>query len=193
MIEVAAYLLALGPAELLQGGSIGAQPVGDDGLGAAMALHGSSDELQRGRLVPFLGDEGLQRFALVVHGAPEIAHLAVDANVDLIQVQALLGVLAHGLDPLLADLGGEHGPEPPPPEAYRLVANVDPALVQKVFHVSERQGYFTYITTTRRINSGEMSNLRNGTGGGLGVSRGGMPNGLGQGGYYPISGRYSLG
>ena len=42
-------------------------------------------------------------------------------------------------------------------------------------------GYLTYIITTRRITSGELSNQRNGSGGGLGVLRRGMPSGVGEG------------
>jgi len=66
-----------------------------------------------------------------------------------------VGVLAHVIDPLPADLRGEHWTEAVPPEPDRLVADVDPALVQQVFHVAQGEGYFTYIITTRRITSGE--------------------------------------
>jgi hypothetical protein len=55
-------------------------------------------------------------------------HLAVDLHVDLVQMPPPAGVLAHRLNPLPADLRGEHGTEPVPPEANRLMADVDPPL-----------------------------------------------------------------
>ena len=36
--------------------------------------------LSAAALVPGLGDEGLQHLALMIDGAPEVAHLAVDAS-----------------------------------------------------------------------------------------------------------------
>jgi len=67
-----------------------------------------------------------------VDGPPEVAHLAFDPDIGLVQVPTPMGVLPHGLNPLLADLAGEHR--------------------------AER----TYIITTSRITSGEESNQRNG-------------------------------
>ena len=45
----------------------------------------------------------------------------------------------HSFDASLADLGGEHWPEPVPLEAHGLVADVDAAFVQQVFAVAQRQ------------------------------------------------------
>jgi hypothetical protein len=45
----------------------------------------------------------------------------------------------HALDALSADLVGEHRTEPVPPEAHRLVADVDAALEQQVLDVPKRQ------------------------------------------------------
>ena len=45
--------------------------------------------------------------------------------------------------------------EPVPPVAYRLMSNVDLALVEQVFDVRNDSGYLTYISTARRITLGE--------------------------------------
>ena len=45
--------------------------------------------------------------------------------------------LAHVLNPLAADLSGEHRAEPVPPEPDGLMADVDAPLEQEVFDVSE--------------------------------------------------------
>ena len=37
------------------------------------------------------------------------------------------------------------------------MADVDAALGQQVFHIRKDSGYFTYIITTRRMTSGELS------------------------------------
>src|SRR5665213_1071519 len=78
VVQPAPALLAIGGGDLLQRGAIGAQAVGHDGAGPTMALSGFLDELQGGGLVSLLVDQGLQDLALVVYGAPEVAHLAID-------------------------------------------------------------------------------------------------------------------
>jgi hypothetical protein len=42
----------------------------------------------------------------VVDGAPEVVELTVDLHEDLVEMPAPVGVLAHGLNPLPADLRG---------------------------------------------------------------------------------------
>jgi hypothetical protein len=44
---------------------------------------------------------------------------------------------AHVLDPLPADLAGEHRAEPVPPQPHRLMADVDAALEQQVLDVPQ--------------------------------------------------------
>ena len=43
------------------------------------------------------------------------------------------------------------------PKPDRLVADADAVLERQVLYVPKRQGYFTYIITTRRITSGDES------------------------------------
>ena len=104
-----------------------------------MALERLLDEAQRRGLVPRLGDIRFQHFPLMIDGPPEVVHLAVDLHVDLVEMPFPVGVLAHPLDPLPADLGGEHWTEPVPPQPDRLMADIDPALVQQVLDVAQGQ------------------------------------------------------
>ena len=71
---------------------------------------------------------------------PEVAHLAVDLHVDLVETPMPMGELAHVLDPLSADLAGEHRAEPVSPQPHGLVTNVDAALEQQVLDVAQGQG-----------------------------------------------------
>ena len=106
--------------------------VGDDLSRSAVLLHDPLEKLQRRGLVPFRSDDLFQDLAFMVDGAPEIAELAVDLYERLIQMPAPLGIGAHMRDPPLSDLGGKHRPEPVAPKPNGLMADVDPALGQKV-------------------------------------------------------------
>ena len=86
------------------------------------------------------GDDKFQHLVLVIGGAPEVAHLAIDFHVDLVEAPPPVGVAPHPVDPLLADLGGEHRAEPVPPKPHRLLADVDATLEQQVLDVAQRQG-----------------------------------------------------
>jgi hypothetical protein len=81
----------------------------------------------------------LSSFALVIHRPPEIAHLAAHLHVDLVEAPSPVTMGAHPIDPLPADLGGEHRAEAVPPIADGLVAEIDAALVQQVLDVAQRQ------------------------------------------------------
>jgi hypothetical protein len=45
----------------------------------------------------------------------------------------------HAANPLPADIAREHRPEPVPPVTHRLVADVDAALEQEVFHIPQTE------------------------------------------------------
>jgi hypothetical protein len=66
-------------------------------------------------------------------------------------------------DSLLSDLGSEQRAKPVPPKPDRLMANVDPALGQKILDVAQRQRVLTYIIPTRRITFGELLKYRSGS------------------------------
>jgi hypothetical protein len=92
------------------------------------------------RLVAGLGDIGFQHLALVIDGSPEVVHLAVDFDVDLVEMPFPVCVGAHAVDPLSADLRGEHGAKPVPPQPHGLMADIDAALGQQVLDVTQREG-----------------------------------------------------
>ena len=75
----------------------------------------------------------------MIDSTPEVMTLAVDPDEHLIQMPAPMREVAHSVNPLLADLAGEHRTEPVPPEPDRLVADVDAALGQKVLDLAQRQ------------------------------------------------------
>src|ERR1039457_3524366 len=75
----------------------------------------------------------------MIDGSPEIAELAIDLHENLIQMPAPLRIAAQMRYPLLTDLGSEDGAKPVPPKPDCLVADVDPALGQKILDVAQRQ------------------------------------------------------
>src|SRR5260370_31068887 len=78
----------------------------------------------------------------MIDGAPEIAELAVDLHERLIQMPTPLRIAAHVRYPPLSDLGSKHWAEPVLPEPDGLMADVDPALGQKILDVAQRQRVF---------------------------------------------------
>ena len=75
----------------------------------------------------------------MVHGPPEIVHLAVDLHIDLIEVPLPMRVSPHRDNTLLSDLGRKHRPEPVPPQPHRFMADVDATLRQQVLDVAQGQ------------------------------------------------------
>ena len=75
----------------------------------------------------------------MIDGAPEVVALAANPNEDFIEMPAPMDEAAHRLNPLPADLAGEHRAEPVPPKPHRLAADVDTAFVQQIPDVSKRQ------------------------------------------------------
>ena len=88
---------------------------------------------------PLHCDNELQNFPFVINRAPEIPELAVDLHKNFVQMPPPLGVAAHARNALLPDLRGKHGTKMVPPESDGLMADVDSAFVQGVFHIAQRQ------------------------------------------------------
>ncbi len=107
-------------------------PRGQPEVAAPQGLH------RRG-LVPGLRDRGFQHFTLMINGALEVVHLAVGLQADFVEAPSSVGLGPHALDPLSADLSGEHRAGPVPRKPHRLVANVDAPLKQQVLDVPRRQ------------------------------------------------------
>jgi hypothetical protein len=71
--------------------------------------------------------------------SPQVVRFAVDADVDLVQIPAPMGVGPDVIDPLAAELRSEYRTEPVPLQPHGFVADVDAAFCQQVLHVSQRQ------------------------------------------------------
>jgi hypothetical protein len=81
----------------------------------------------------------LQNFAFVIDGPPEVVGDTVDLYENLFQMPSQVGQGPHAVDPLVADLGGEHWAEAVPQKPDDFVTDLDTSLVQQVFDVAQRK------------------------------------------------------
>ncbi len=139
IVQPAPGLLPIGVSDLLHGGAVGAQLVGDDLFRTTVTFHQFPEEFQCRLAIAALGDQGFEDLALVIDGSPHVIRLAVDLHEDLVEVPLPVRVGAHPLDPGLADIGGEQGTEPHPPKPDGFMADIDAALVQQVLDVAQRE------------------------------------------------------
>ena len=105
---------------------------------------------------------GGERLPFGNDGSPEVVHLAVDADVNLVQMPAPMGVGSHLVDPLPRISGANIGPNR---FHHSRTVSWQMSMSRSASRSStfrSDSGYFTYISTTRRITSGELSNQRNG-------------------------------
>lgn len=86
IVEPASRFLEIGGGDLLQGCGVRAEFVRDDGSRTSVALHRLLDELQRRGLVAGGVHEGFQPLSLVIDGGPQVAQLAVESHVDLVEM-----------------------------------------------------------------------------------------------------------
>lgn len=129
IVEPATANLAGCDADGFQGGTVGAQSVGDDRPGPAMPLYCALQKLKRSLAVSLFRGKHLQYLALVIHGAPEIERLAIDLYEGLVEVPAPKGI-AMVMTAAFSDLRGKQRTEPVPPQARCLMANVDATFMQ---------------------------------------------------------------
>ena len=125
-------------ANVAQGGSIGSELISNNLFGSAILTHCLLWEFQCGLLVAGFCDEALENFALVVDCPPKVMRLAIDLHKHLIKVPTPAAGL-HTLGPALSDFGSELGAKSMPPVPNGLVANIDAAFMQQIFHIAERQ------------------------------------------------------
>ena len=76
--------------------------------------------------------------ALVINRTPKVMAFAVDLHEHLVKMPAPLAG-THAGDPTFSDLTGTHRSEPVPPEPHRLVADVDPAFMQRILDAAQRE------------------------------------------------------
>ncbi len=70
--------------DLLQGGAVGAELVGDQLFGSPVPIHKLLVELERCLAISSLGDERFKHFALMVHRPQEVLLHAIDLHEHLI-------------------------------------------------------------------------------------------------------------
>ena len=122
-------------AQFTQGRAVRPQPIRDDRIRPRVALHQFPEECQGGLAVSLLRDKGLQHLAFLVHGTPQVMVVAIDFHEHLIEVPPTTRQRTHSVCPLLADPGGKDRSKTVPPEPDRLVAHLDPALMEKILDV----------------------------------------------------------
>ena len=104
--------------------------------GLPQRFHQFPEKFHGGLAVSLLRDKGLQHLTFLVDGAPKVMAFAVDLYEHLIEAPPPNRKRTLSIHPLLADLGGEDRTEPVPPEPDRLMANLDPSLVQKILDIA---------------------------------------------------------
>jgi hypothetical protein len=139
IIETATGFPYVRHSQVLQGGAAGLELVGYQDTRVTMPRHGFPEDLHCGFSIPALGHKGFQDFAFVIDGPPEVVGDTIDFCGNPIQMPPPVGQGPHSVDPLAADLGGEHRAEAVPPEPHGLMADVDAALLQHVFDVAQRE------------------------------------------------------
>jgi len=63
--------------------------------------------------------------------------ISVDLDVHLVKVPSPVAEVLHAADPLPADVVRKRWAEPVPPEAHRLMTDVDATLEEQVLHVPQ--------------------------------------------------------
>ena len=116
---------------------IGFQPVGHDGFGFPVTFQRPLQEPQSRAFVPLLSKIVFQNLTFMIKRTPQIVPFAIDFHKDFIDVPALVTVAVELLYSASTDLICKHRPEPVPPEANRLVADVDAAFEKKILDVPQ--------------------------------------------------------
>jgi hypothetical protein len=117
----------------------------------AKAFHCFPKEFHRCLAVAALRDIAFQHFAFVIYGALQVVRFTVDLHKHLIQMPLPIRMSTKLLTPFLSDFSCKQWAEPVPPEANRLMADIDPAFVQQIFDVPERER-ITHIHHHRQAN-----------------------------------------
>ncbi len=73
----------------------------------------------------------------MIDSPPHVMGFAVDLHEDLVQMPLPVRMGSHRADPIPADLRCEHRSKSVPPEPDRLVADIDPPLMQQIFNIAK--------------------------------------------------------
>ena len=117
------------------GDAVGGEAVGDQDPGnPALLLHELGQEPLGGLGVAPALDQDVQDVAVLVDGPPQVLPLAVDLDVDLVQVPFVAGPGSSAPQP-----AGVLGPELRAPLPDGLVGDDDPAGQEQQLHLAEAQ------------------------------------------------------
>jgi hypothetical protein len=139
VVSPASDLLIVGIAEVFHRRAVRSKPISGDCLRRPMPLQRLLHEAQRCVLIAGFGDVAFEDLPFVIHGPPQIDHLAIQLHVHLVEMPAPVTQAPHVRHPLPPDVAGKHRAEPVPPHPHGLVADVDAALEQQVLDVPQRQ------------------------------------------------------
>ena len=137
IVEMPAALLTAGISNLFHSRAIRLAPVSYDDPGIAIPFHGFSHEFQCGSLVPNFRNEGLQNFALMVNGTPQIVSLPTDLYKDFVQVPLPLRRLSHSFRTTLPYLLGKVSAKAVHPVTNRFMADIDAAFMEQIFNIPQ--------------------------------------------------------
>jgi hypothetical protein len=104
-----------------------------------MAFHGFPDEFKSCLAITALRDKAFQDFPLVIHGPPKIVRLTVNLHEYLVQVPLPVRICAHLTDSFPTDLSGKHRAKSVRQKPNPLMADVNAAFMQKIFHIAKRK------------------------------------------------------
>ena len=126
-------------ADLFHGSAVGAKAVRHNFQRITVSFHRLLQKPQRSLAIPLLCDKYLKDFSCVINRSPEVVSFTIDSHEDLIQMPPPLWQFLHCGRAVLSYLRCKQRAEPVPPSTNRLVADVDTAFVEQVFHLSQRQ------------------------------------------------------
>jgi len=75
----------------------------------------------------------------VIHSPPQVVGFAVDLHKDLVEMPLPVGTRSRLTDTVLTDFSCKQRSEPVSPKPHCFVTDLDPAFVQQVFYIPERE------------------------------------------------------
>nr|WP_288900255.1 hypothetical protein [uncultured Sneathiella sp.] len=136
-----ANLLYLSISDGLHCGTVRTESVRYNHMRLSILFHKFLEENHCCLAVAALGNKGFQHFALVVDGTPQVMSFSIYLHENFVQMPSPFGVITgRRMKSFLPYFTCEQRTEPVPTIAHSLVANVDAALIKKVFNIAKRKG-----------------------------------------------------
>ena len=136
IVQVTTGFLAVCISDFTHCGPIRAKSVSHHDLRIAISPHRFSHKFQCRGPIPALRDEGLQDFAFMVDGPPQIMGLPTDLYEHFAEMPPPLWRLPHSFSSTFADLVREVSAETVHPMTNRFMADIDSALMKQVLDIA---------------------------------------------------------